>query len=602
VAVLSTPPVAGRTSDSILPYLWEQLGPRKLQVGLGILATLLSVGLEQVSPHLVGVLIDGLRSGWGRAEVVDVLLLLLAAAVVGAFLLWAQRYLVIRASRSMEHDLRGRFFSRLMRMPASFQDRHPTGELMTLATSDLDRIRDVLGPALLHLFRTGLSIVYSVGYLVWRDWRLAIWAFLPLAVMPFVANRAMQAMHKAFAGMQAKLTLLSNFTHDALAGMVVVKGYGREETFSKRLEEHSDDLRLAQSRSAWATGAMWPAVSALGGLGMVILVWRGSAMVAHGETTVGVLSTAVMVFFRLQWPLIGLGWVSSMFQRGTTSLGRMRALERDMDRCERDENAAVVERLPAGPRSAPPLLEVRALSFRYSADRPLVLRDVSLRLEPGEGLGIAGGPGSGKTTLLHLLSGLRRPPPGTVFIDGQDLSKLSADEAAALFAIVPQDGFLFSDTIAANIALGRSEADAVADPTPWIDASCFAQDLPQIPGGLQALLGERGINLSGGQRQRLALARALARPAPVLLLDDTLSAVDAQTETRILERLGPLLAGKSVVVTSHRYSAFRFARRILVLENGATIEQGTHDELVARQGYYAKAWRMQALEREIEEA
>lgn len=597
-----TTPARDKASESIFPYLWEQLGPRKFQVGVGILATLLSVGLEQVSPHLVGVLIDGLRAGWGKPEVVRVLVQLLAAAAVGAVLLWAQRYLVIRASRAMEHDLRGRFFARLMHMPASFQDRHPTGELMTLATSDLDRIRDVLGPALLHLFRTGLFIVYSVGYLLWRDWRLAVWAFLPLALMPFVANRAMQAMHRAYARMQAKLTLLSNFTHDALAGMVVVKGYGREETFSARLEEHSDSLRQAQSRSAWATGAMWPAVSALGGVGMVILVWRGTGMVARGETTVGVLSTAVMVFFRLQWPLIGLGWVSSMLQRGTTSLGRMRALERDMDECERQEKAVVVERLPPGPRATPPVLEVRDLSFRYSEDRPPVLRGVSLRLEPGEGLGIAGGPGSGKTTLLHLLSGLRRPPPGTVFIDGQDLSRVSADDAASLFSIVPQDGFLFSDTIGANIALGRSEADAVADPTPWIEASCFAQDLPQIPGGLEALLGERGINLSGGQRQRLALARALARPAPVLLLDDTLSAVDAQTETRILERLGPMLSGRSVVLTSHRYSAFRFARRILVLENGATIEQGTHDELVALQGYYAKAWRMQALEREIEES
>lgn len=587
--------------ESIFPYLWEQVRPWRLQVGLGILATVLSVALDQVSPHLVGVLIDGLRAGWGRSQVVVVLLQLLGAALVGAGLLWAQRYLVIRASRAMEHDLRLRLFERLMRMPPSFQDRHPKGELMTLATSDLDRIRDVLGPAILHLFRTGLSVVFSVSYLLWRDWRLAVWAFLPLCAMPFLANRAMHAMHKAFARMQEKLTLLSNFTHDALAGMTVVKGYGREETFAQGLESHSDALRQAQSRSAWSTGALWPAVSALGGIGMVVLVWRGSSMVATGETSVGVLSTAVMVFFRLQWPLIGLGWVSSMLQRGATSLSRMRTLERDMERCEAEETAASVERLP-GPRATPPVLEVRNLSFRYSPDRPWALRDVSLRLEPGQGLGIAGGPGSGKTTLLQLLSGLRRPPPGTVFADGQDLSRVSADEAASLFSIVPQDGFLFSETIATNIALGRAESESAADPGPWLEASCFAQDLPQIPEGLDAMLGERGINLSGGQRQRLALARALARQAPVLLLDDTLSAVDAHTETRILERLGPFLAGRSLVVTSHRYSAFRFASGILVLDNGSVIERGGHDQLVALGGYYAKAWRMQALQREIEES
>lgn len=587
--------------ESILPYIWEQVGPWRLQVGAGILATMLSVALDQVSPHLVGVLIDGLRAGWGRSEVVGVLAKLVAVAVVGAFLLWAQRFLVIRASRAMEHDLRARLFERLLRMPPSFQDRHPKGELMTLATSDLDRIRDVLGPALLHLFRTGLSIVYSVGYLVWRDWRLAVWAFLPLCVMPFLANRAMHAMHAAYAKMQEKLTDLSNYTHDALAGMAVVKGYGREETFARGLETRSDSLRAAQSRSAWSTGALWPAVSALGGVGMVVLVWRGASMVSSGETTVGILSTAVMVFFRLQWPLVGLGWVSSMLQRGTASLSRVRALERDMEACERGEREASVERLPPA-RAVPPVLEVRNLSYRYAQDRPWALREVSLRLEPGEGLGIAGGPGSGKTTLLQLLSGLRRPPPGTVFVDGQDLSRLPSDEAASLFSIVPQDGFLFSETIAANIALGRPETDSVVDPARWIEASCFAQDLPQIPGGLDAVLGERGINLSGGQRQRLALARALAREAKVLLLDDTLSAVDAQTETRILERLGPFLAGRSLVVTSHRYSAFRFAGRILVLENGSCIERGTHDELVALGGYYAKAWRIQTLEREIEES
>jgi ATP-binding cassette subfamily B protein len=596
--------MSGRSGSNreLFRYLHMQLRPWRLPVAGGILATLVSVGLEQVQPHLVGVLIDGLRAGWGPDRVLRVLGVMLGAGAIGAVLLWAQRFLVIRASRAMEHDIRQRLFERLQGMPPSFLDRHPTGDLMTLASSDLDRVRDVLGPALLHLFRTGLSIVFSVAYLLWRDWHLAVWAFLPLFLTPVLANRGMMLMHKAYARIQERISAIATFTRDSLAGIQVVKGYGREETFQARLAGYSDDLRGVQSRSAWVTGALWPSVAALGGFGLVVLVWHGTDLVLSGRTSVGTLSTAVMVFFRLQWPLIGLGWVSSMLQRGATSLSRLRKLEDEMSEVERSEREASVESLPPARAVEPPLLEVRNLSYRYAETAPWALREVDLRVEPGEGVGIAGGPGSGKTTLLHLLSGLRRPPPGTVFASGQDLSRVSAAEAASLFALVPQDGFLFSQTIRGNIELGTPDGRVAPDPAPFVAASCFDQDLPQIPGGLDAVLGERGINLSGGQRQRLALARALARNAPVLLLDDTLSAVDAQTETRILERLGAHLAGRSVVLTSHRYSAFRFARRVVVLQAGSIAESGTQDELLALDGYFARAWTLQALQREIEEA
>lgn len=582
-------------------YLLAQIRPYRLQVATGIIATVVSVGLDLLTPHFIGILIDGLRAGWGLHEASRILGLMLGAGLIAAFLLWAQRFFVIRASRSMEHDIRQRLFERLQAMPPAFFDKHPTATLMTLVTSDLDRVRDVLGPAILHLFRTVLFIVYAVGYLLWRDWELALWSLAPLVAMPLVANKAMTAMHKAFASIQKHVTDIANFTHDAISGIGVVKGYGREETFTARFEELSNRLRVATARSAWSTGALWPAVTALGGLGLVVLLWRGSTMVHAGALSVGALSTATMIFFRLQWPLIGLGWVSSMLQRGATSLGRMKDLEADIAEWERTETAASKSVL-AVRGNAPPRLEVRNLSFRYAEDRPWVLRDVSFVLEPGQGIGIAGGPGSGKTTLLHLVSGLRRPPPGTVFLDGQDLSEMTAQEAVSRFSLVPQDGFLFSATIAENLALGRPDGAGPGHPDAWLAASCFDQDLPQIPGGIEAVLGERGINLSGGQRQRLALARALAKEAPILLLDDTLSAVDAQTETNILERLGPFLEGRSLLLASHRYSAFRFASRILVLQGGLVAEDGTHDQLVAAGGYYARAWTLQTLEREIESA
>ncbi|MEN9355049.1 MAG: hypothetical protein RL318_2374, partial [Fibrobacterota bacterium] len=563
----------GRIVPSITKYLWVQLKPYRLPVLVGIASVFASTALDQISPILLSNILDGLRAHAPVQQIHQWLFVILGSAVISAILLWTQRWTVIRASRAIEYDMRSRLFEKLQRMPPAFFDARSTGDLMNLVTSDLDRVRDVVGPAILHLFRTGVAVIWSVSTLFYLSSELAMWALLPLALTPILANRGMAAMHRSFARIQKSLSELNTFAHDTLTGIGVVKGLGREAVFEERFVARSEDLRKLAIRSSWAQGILWPAITALGGIGICLLLWRGSLAASQNLVSVGTVAACVMVFFRLQWPMVGLGWVTSLFQRGIASLERLDALEREMDGFERSAHEGLTDSVIPPARAGVPLLDVRNLSFRHRPEGPAALVDISFTLQEGEGIGLAGGPGSGKTTLLALLSGLRRPPAGTVFLRGIDASSLQPEHVLKLFALVPQDGFLFSQTIMENIRMGQL-ADAPELPVEtWSVPAAFDQDVPQIPGGYSAVLGERGINLSGGQRQRLSLARALAKDAEILLLDDTLSAVDATTEARILDHLTPMLAGRARIVTSHRYSAFRMVDRILVLQKGSITER-----------------------------
>ncbi len=622
------------------PYLAEHKGP----ILWGWSFVVISTALDQVSPWMVKVVLDGLGAGESLPYILQALGIILAATAASGILLFYQRLWVIRASRDIEYSLRRDLFGALMAQPRAFFDRHNVGDLMSRATNDLDRIRDMVGPVVLHLARMGLLLAFTTVAVALLHPKLLLTGLLPALVMPALANWFLLRMYAHFGKIQKDLAALNGFVQDTLTGIQVVKGFGRASPFERKFAAASADLRDSSLRIARFNAAIWPAIGVLGVIGIVLSAWLGGRMVIQGEITLGTLSAAILYLLRLQFPLIGLGWVASMIQRGNVSLDRLlqlqsefiapaplapgmangkwetgnqgrapspsptihdpRSTARSVDNGQwamgDEPQATALSRRPSAFSS----LEARDLAFSYGGDVP-ALDGISLSLKPGASLGIVGATGAGKTTLLHVLCGLYPPTkPGSLRLDGRPREDVPDDEWRARFSYAPQDGFLFSTTIRENILFG---AEAGSNPSPpdmerAAEWSGLSRDLPQFPAGYDTVLGEKGINLSGGQRQRVGLARALLSPAPVLCLDDTLSALDAETEEVVLGHLRNLFRDRCLVIAAHRYSAVLHCDEILFLENGRIAERGTHEELLRLGGAYASVWEKQRLRESLERA
>lgn len=592
------------------PYLLRHRVP----ILCGWLFVITSTALDQVSPWMTKYILDSLGAGAGMRPVLAGLGGIVAAMSVSAVLLFFQRLWVIRASRDIEYELRRDLFSTLLAQPRAFFDRQSTGDLMSRATNDLDRIRDMVGPVILHLARMGLLLVFTTIALALLHPKLLLTGLLPALVMPVLANWFLLKMYAHFGSIQKNLSTLNGFVQDTLTGIQVVKGFGRSDPFERKFAAASADLRDSSLRIARFNAAIWPAIGLLGLLGIVLSAWLGGRMVIREEISLGTLSAAILYLLRLQFPLVGLGWVASMIQRGNVSVDRLLQLREDFLKpgplspvalpAGRDARVVREREAASGMTAAAPSfasLEARGLSFGYTPESP-VLHDLSFTLRPGASLGIVGPTGSGKTTLLHLLCGLYPPDrPGTLRLDGAAREDVDDDAWRRRFSYAPQDGFLFSTTIRENILFGTE--DGATSPVTLEQAaewSGLARDLPQFPSGYDTMLGEKGINLSGGQRQRVGLARALLSPAPVLCLDDTLSALDAETEEVVLRHLRTLFRTRSMIIVAHRYSAVMHCDEILHLVDGRVTERGTHDELLRLGGAYAAVWEKQRIRESLD--
>ena len=590
---------------------------------------LVSTGLDQVSPWMVKLILDSLQAGRGFEALRAPLLAILAATAVSGLLLYFQRLWVIRASRTIEYELRRDFFTGLMLQPKRFFDRHSIGDIMSRATNDLDRIRDVAGPVILHLARMGCLAVFTTAALARLDHRLMWLGLLPSLLMPVLANVFLKRMYSLFGGIQKSLSSLNSFLQDTLSGIQVVKSYGKQEEFTAKLAGTSRDLRDASLKVAYSNSAIWPGIGAMGAIGLVLVAWVGGRMVIRDSISLGTLSAAILYLLRLQFPLIGLGWVASMIQRANVSIDRLAALRTSFvvdpaslpGGADKALEAADGERPAEGGDSRPPALELRNLNFTYdappkaapaksgkpgsampAAEAPAphpALEGIDLKIPAGSSLGIVGPTGAGKTTLMHILCGIYAPPPGTLYLDGAPREAIADSEWLRHFAYAPQDGFLFSTSIRGNIEMGRNARSrhAAEEAAEW---SALSRDLGQFPQGYESMLGEKGINLSGGQRQRVGLARALLADSEVLGLDDTLSALDTETESLVLEQLRKRFAGRTVLIVSHRYSAVMGCDNIVFLSDGKILEQGTHAELLRKGGAYAAVWEKQRLSSALE--
>ena len=576
---------------SLLPYL----KPYRWTYLTGMLLVVVSNRLVILGPRYIEQGIDALRKGNDFHDVQAAIGMLLAVALLGGVARYGMRELLNSGSRRVETDLRDHLFVHLQRMSAEFYDRYPTGDVMARATNDLLAVRMVAGPALMYLVDTIIRAVLIAPAMATISPHLTLLALLPMLGLPVAMVVLGQRVHRRMEAIQAQFSTLTSHAHENLSGVRVVRAYRQENAEIARFRSLSEDYLGRNLRLAKVQGLFFPLLTLLGGMSALTVLYAGGRLVMNGAVTVGQFVAFGIYLGMLVWPMIALGWAVNLVQRGAASMGRINQLFREAPAITEPSDPIVLPP-PVGGRS----VEFCGVSFAYpgARERGLVLQDISFRIEAGKSLAIVGATGSGKSALVDLLVRAYDPDEGTILFDGRDIRRLSLAELRRTVGFVPQETFLFSDTLRDNVLLGAPDdgrLERVAD------VSQLTEALPALPAGYDTMLGERGINLSGGQKQRAAIARALAQDPPIFVLDDALSAVDAQTEAKILQALRGALEGRTSIIVSHRLAAVRDADAILVLDEGRIIERGTHADLIAAGGRYWELLRRQQLEEELEE-
>ena len=583
---------------------------------LGLACTILTQAVTLVSPKVLQYAIDDLTRGVTRAKLIEYGAALLAIGLFGGVFRFLMRRILIGASRDIEYDMRNDFFAHLQKLPPAYFQAHRTGDLMSRATNDLNAVRMMIGPSIMYSANTILTFVVALAMMIAIDPRLTLFSLVPMPFVSLSVKYFGSAIHKRFEEIQAQLSDVSAVAQEALAGVRVVRAYRQEQAEVDRFRRSNNEYLRRNRGLIVLQGFFFPSMSFLLGLGALFVIWLGSRDVIRGRITVGEFVAFNAYLTMLAWPMIAFGWVTNMLQRGMASWKRMlEVLDTRPDIVDpqsRGPHGGTRRGVESAIRNIQGSIEFRDLTFSYG-ERP-VLRSVSARIAAGETVALVGPTGSGKSTLMALLARLYDPPPGTVFIDGTDVRDLPLEVLRGAIGFVPQEPFLFSDTIGDNVAFGLdgiSRASGVgmtgepgqADRGAAIEvASAVARldkDVADLPKGYDTIVGERGITLSGGQKQRAAIARAVIVDPRILILDDALSAVDTYTEEEILSRLQAVMRERTSLIVSHRISTVRRADRILVIDEGALIERGTHDDLVARGGLYAELYRKQLLEEEL---
>jgi len=586
-AAAGTPEPASEPTTGLMayirPYRW------RLVQGFGLL--LVTQCLDQAIPLLLGRSVDALQGG-DLDRLTQLVVLVIACAVGMATVRTFSRVRVFYVARDIEFDLRNDLLAHLHRLGPTFFRRMPTGETMSRAINDLQQIRVMIGFGSLNVINTFFAYTIAFSLMLSISRELTLYALIPYPLLILASRAVGKMMYTRSTAAQEALGELATNVQETLSGIRIVRAFATEVQ-QRALFERANQNALARNMAlAIIRGLMWPLLMGIGSLGTLIVLWRGTAMVSEDLLTIGELVTFLAFVEKLRWPTLGLGYIMAVLQRGRASYLRI---------CEITDAVPEVTQAPdARTPGTEGALSIRHLS--HSIGEHEILRDISLEVPAGQSLAIVGRTGSGKSTLAALLPRLLATPAGSVFLDGDDVTELDVSGLRRAVAYAQQDPFLFSDTIARNIGYSLDDPYSTESMQRIREAAGEAsvrRDIEEFPEGFETVVGERGVQLSGGQKQRIALARALLHRPSVLVMDDPLSAVDAQTEASILQALERAARGRTVVLVTHRIAAAQRCDRIAVLDDGRVVEVGDHESLVASGGLYASMATRQQLEQEL---
>ncbi|MBN1903142.1 ABC transporter ATP-binding protein [Candidatus Sumerlaeota bacterium] len=579
--------------NSIL-YLKRYIKRYRFSFVIGAASVFIANWFGMLIPKYIGDAIDYVKSsGAAQKGLIRFAAIIVGFEVIQAVFTFFMRYIMFGAARNIEFDFRNDMFQKLQTLHSGYFDKQKVGDLMARATNDMDSVRMLLGPGILFMINTIFILPLALYQMLNVNISLTLYSIIPLIVIPPYVNIIGNQIHKKYDLVQDHFSTITAMVQENLAGIRVIKAFVQEKAQLKEFDGLNKEFVRRNLSLARLEGWFFPGMRLLGGFGILILIWLGGYRVIKGEVSLGSLAALIMIHIRLLWPMIAFGWIISLHQRGAASLKRIREVIEVIPEVRDDEEADhVIARIEGD-------IRIQNLEFTYPGETNRALKNISLEAPLGKTLGIVGPIGSGKSTLIRLLVRLYNPPPGTVFIDSHDILRIPLKILRRHIGYVFQEPFLFSDTIYNNIAFDvenptREMVEEIASKVQ------FHEEILTFPKGYDTMLGERGINLSGGQKQRLALARALIKNPDILILDDTLSAVDTETEARILSVLKKELKKRTSIVISHRLSSVKNADEIIFLEQGRIVERGAHEELLKLGGLYAAIYDKQRLEEEID--